>query len=144
VSRRLVGRAVAVGVALAMAGVACGGGGSNESNGSAASTTAPEDNRAPAAQVMAGLGRIGGIVGQVGLAASADAKSAKQLAEGIEPEWQKIEGTVRANDKDLYIRFEDDFAALKKSAADGDGTRAQQTAADVAEAIKAYLAKFPG
>jgi hypothetical protein len=133
-------RAVAVGLALAITGAACGGGGSSKSKGEA---SAPEDQRASAAQVTAGLGTIGGIVGQVSLAASADAKSAKQLNEGIEPEWEKIEGTVRANDKDLYIRFEDDFAALGKAAAAGDATKAQSTAADVADAIKAYLAKYP-
>ncbi|HEY4410542.1 MAG TPA: hypothetical protein VGO87_11730 [Acidimicrobiia bacterium] len=141
-SRSSVWRAVAVGLALAITGAACGGGGSSKSKGEA-SSQAPEDQRAPAAQVTAGLGAIGGVVGQVGLAASADAKSAKQLNEGIEPEWQKIEGTIRANDKDLYIRFEDDFAALGKAAAAGDGTKAQSTAADIADAIKTYLAKYP-
>ena len=143
VSRSSIWRAVAVGLALAVTGAACGGGGDSKSNGEAAKT-APEDQRASAAEVTAGLGRIGGIVGQVGLAASADSKSAKELNEGIEPEWEKIEGTVRANDKDLYLRFEDDFAALGKAAAAGDGPKATQTATDVAEAIKAYLAKFPG
>ena len=102
-SRSSVGRAVAVGLALAIAGAACGGGGSSKSKGEA-SAQAPEDQRAPAAQVTVGLGKIGGTVGQVGLAAGTDAKSAKELNEGIEPEWQKIEGTIRANDKDLYIR----------------------------------------
>src|SRR5256714_600883 len=122
VSRRSVWRAVTVGVALAIAGAAGGGGGggSSKGNGEAASTMAPEDHRASGVEVRAGLAKLGGIVGQVGLAASADAKSAKQLDEGIEPEWQKIEGTIRANDKDLYIRFEDDFAALSKAAAAGD------------------------
>jgi hypothetical protein len=134
---------VAVGLALAVTGACGGGGGSSKSNGETAKAS-PEDQRASAVKVTAGLGRIGGIVGQVGLAAGADAKSAKQLDEGIEPEWAKIEGTVRANDKDLYIRFEDDFAALGKAAAAGDGPKAQQTATDVAEAIKAYLAKYPG
>ena len=142
-SRSSVGRAVAVGLALAIAGAACGGGGSSKSKGEA-SAQAPEDQRAPAAQVTVGLGKIGGTVGQVGLAAGTDAKSAKELNEGIEPEWQKIEGTIRANDKDLYIRFEDDFAALGKAAAAGDATKAQQSAADVADAIKTYLAKYPG
>jgi len=136
-------RAVALGLALAVTGACGGGGGSSKSNGEA-TTAAPEDQRAPAAQVTTGLARIGAIVGQVGLAAGTDAKSAKQLDEGIEPEWQKIEGTVRANDKDLYLRFEDDFAALSKAAAAGDGPKATQTATDVAEAIKAYLAKYPG
>ena len=141
--RNSVGRAVAVGLALAIAGVACGGGGSS-SKSKGETSPAPEDQRAPAAQVTAGLGTIGGIVGQVGLAAGTDAKSAKELHTSIEPEWQKIEGTIRANDKDTYIRFEDDFAALGKAVAAGDSAKAQQTAADIADAIKAYLAKFPG
>ena len=143
-TRSSIWRAVGVGLALAVSGAACGGGGGTSKSKGEASSQAPEDQRAPATQVLAGLGTIGGIVGQVGLAASADAKSAKELNAGIEPEWQKIEGTVRANDKDLYIRFEDDFAALGKAAAAGDATKAQSSAADIAEAIKAYLAKFPG
>jgi len=143
VSRRSFCRVVALGLALATAGVACGGGGGGKDSAKG-STQAPEDLRAPAAQVTAGLGKIGGIVAQVSLAAGADATSAKQLNGTIEAEWQKVEGTIRANDKDLYIRFEDDFAALGKAAAAGDGAKAQQTAADVADAIKAYVAKFPG
>ena len=143
VSRTSMWRAVALGLALALTGACGGGGGGDSKSNGEASKSAPEDQRASAAQVTVGLGKIGGIVGQVGLAASADAKSAKQLNEGIEPEWEKIEGTVRANDKDLYLRFEDDFAALGKAAAAGDGPKAVQPAADVAEAIKAYLAKYP-
>ncbi|HEV7862008.1 MAG TPA: hypothetical protein VGR20_04880, partial [Acidimicrobiia bacterium] len=107
-------------------------------------TVAPESKRAPAAEVTAGLGKIDALVAQIGLAASADSKAAKDLTDGIEPTWQAIEGTIRANDKDLYIRFEDDFAALKKAAEAGDGTKAQQTAADISDAAKAYLARFPG
>jgi len=141
VNRRSVWRTVAVGLALATAG-ACGSGGSKSSDKQSAE--APESRRAPAAEVTVGLGKINSIAAQVGLAASADAKSAKELNAGIEPAWQAIEGTVRANDKDLYIRFEDDFAALGKAAAAGDGTKAQQSAAEIADAVKTYLAKFPG
>ena len=143
VSRSSVWRAVAVGLALVVSGACGGGGGGNSKSNGQASSPAPEDQRASAVEVTAGLAKIGGIVGQVGLAAGADAKSAKQLDEGIEPEWEKIEGTIRANDKDLYLRFEDDFAALGKAAAAGDATKATQTAADIAKAIKAYMAKYP-
>ena len=141
VTRRWVWRGVAVLLALTMGGVACGSDGDKKKD---AEKQAPEDLRAPAAAVTAGLGQIDAIVAQIGLAASADAKQAKELAEGIEPTWEKIEGTIRDNDKDAYIRFEDDFAALTKAAEAGDGPKAQQTAADVADAVKAYLAKFPG
>jgi hypothetical protein len=141
VNRRSMWVAVAVLLTLAVGGVACGSGGKSKD---AASAQAPEDLRAPAAAVTAGLGTINSLTAQIALAASADAKSAKQLNAGIEPAWRVIEGTVRANDKDLYIRFEDDFAALTKAADTGDGSKAQQAAADISEAVKAYLAKFPG
>jgi hypothetical protein len=133
--------AAAVVLILAVGGVACGSGGKSKD---AASAQAPEDLRAPAAAVTAGLGTVNSLTAQIALAASADAKSAKQLNAGIEPAWRVIEGTVRANDKDLYIRFEDDFAALTKAADTGDGPKAQQAAADISEAVKAYQAKFPG
>ena len=141
-NRRSMWGAAAVLLALTMGGVACGSGGGQSKD--AGSTQAPEDVRAPAAEVTAGLGTINSLSAQIGVAASADAKSAKQLNAGIEPVWKAIEGTVRANDKDLYIRFEDDFAALTKAAEAGDGPKAQEAAADIAEAVKAYLAKFPG
>jgi hypothetical protein len=143
VNRRSVWRMVAVLLALLTAGVACSSGGSG-SKESQKGSQAPEEHRASAADVTAGLTKIAGIVAPVSLAAGTDARAAKDLNKGIEPAWQQVEGTVRANDKDLYIRFEDDFAALTKAADAGDGAKAQQTAVDVADAIKTYLAKFPG
>jgi hypothetical protein len=134
--------AVAVLLALTLGGVACGSGGGKSKD--TASSQAPEDHRASAAEVTAGLRGIDSLAAQIGLAASADAKSAKGLNAGIEPAWKAIEGTVRANDKDIYIRFEDDFAALTQGAEAGDGPKAQQAAADVSQAVKAYLGKFPG
>jgi hypothetical protein len=125
-----------------MGGVACGSGGGKAKD--ADSKPAPEDLRAPAAAVTTGLGKIDPLAAQIALAASVDAKTAKEQAAGIEPLWQPIEGTIRENDKDAYIRFEDDFAALEKAAEAGDGPKAQQAAADISAAIKAYLAKFPG
>jgi len=142
VNRRFLGRAVAVLLARVLGGAACSSGGGKSKT--TASSSAPEDHRAPAAEVTAGLGKINSIGAQIGLLAAADAKAAKELDDTIEPAWQAIEGTVRTNDKDLYIRFEDDFATLSKAAADGDGPKAQQASVDIAGAVKAYLAKFPG
>jgi hypothetical protein len=142
VNRRSAGSAVAVLLALSLGGVSCSSG--SDKSKDTASTTAPEDHRASAIEVTAGLGKINSVAAQISLAAGADAKAAKELDDGIEPAWAAIEGTVRANDKDLYIRFEDDFAALSKAAAAGDGPKAEQASADIAAAVKAYLAKFPG
>src|SRR5581483_11220138 len=141
VNRRSVWRMAAVLLALTTAVTACGSGGGGNSK---ESKEAPEAHQAPAAQVTAGLGQIKDLAARVSAAAAADAKSAKALDEGIEPAWNQIEGTVRTNDSDLYLRFEDDFAALSKAASAGDGPKAEQTSADISDAVQSYLAKFPG
>jgi len=142
VNRRSVWRMAAVLLALTTAGTACGSGGG--SSNAKESKEAPEAHQAPAAQVTAGLGQIKDLAARVSAAAASDAKSAKALDEGIEPAWNQIEGTVRTNDADLYLRFEDDFAAIEKAVESGDAAKTQSSTADVSAAVKAYLAKYPG
>jgi len=139
VNRRSLWRGVAVLLAVAVGGVACG---SDKKDDEAKS--APEDLRAPAAQVTKGLGDIDALVKQISATVSGDAKAAKEQVEGIEKLWEPIEGTIRENDKDAYIRFEDDFAAIEKAVGDADATKTSSAASDVSEAVKAYLAKYPG
>lgn len=138
-NRKSLWRGVAVLLALAVGGVACG----SDNKGDKAAP-APEDQRAPAAQVAKGLGDIDALVKQISTTVNADAKAAKDQTEGIEKLWEPIEGTIRENDKDAYIRFEDDFAALGKAVGDADAAKTQSTASDVSEAVKAYVAKYPG
>jgi hypothetical protein len=139
VNRRSWWRGVAVLLAVAIGGVACS---SDKKEDNAA--PAAEDLRAPAAQVAKGLGDIDALVKQISATVTADAKAAKEQAEGIEKLWEPIEGTIRENDKDAYIRFEDDFAAIDKAVGDADAAKTQSTAGDVSEAVKAYVAKYPG
>jgi hypothetical protein len=125
-------------LALTVSGAACGGDKEKKAE--------PDryEQRVSAQDVATGLGKIQTLTNQISLAVSADAKAAQEQAKGIEELWEPIEGTIRANDKDSYIRFEDDFAALEKAAESSDAAKAQSTSADVAEAVKAYLAKYPG
>ena len=125
-------------LALAVGGVACG------KDEKKASEPDRYEQRVSAKDVATGLGQIETLTNQIALAVSADAKAAKAQAEGIEKLWEPIEGTIRANDKDSYIRFEDDFAALEKAADDADSAKAQTAAKDVSEAVKAYVGKYPG
>ena len=141
--RRSMWRGVAAAVALTLAGAACGSGGGKEEKAESKESSR-YDRRASASDVSTGLGKIETLANQVALGVSADAKAAKEQAEGIEALWEPIEGTIRANDQDLYIRFEDDFAALKQASAAADATKAKATEADVAEAVRAYRAKFGG
>ena len=110
----------------------------------ASSSAAPEDVRAPDAQVAAGLGQIKTIANQVAQLTATDKATAKQVDDQIEPAWQQIEGTVKANDPDTYLTFEDSFADLEQAVDSGDAAKAQQTASTVSATVDAYVAKHPG
>jgi hypothetical protein len=133
--------AVAALAGLAMAG--CSSSSKDSSSSGSATTVAPEDLRASAAEVGAGLKHLQAIAVDVATAGNDKAK-AKSLTDQIEPVWKKVEGTVKANDKDAYVSFEDNFALLEKSANSGDAAKAEQAATGVSKAVAAYLSKFPG
>lgn len=137
-----VGRVVAVALAVSLGVAGC----SDDADDATVTTdaaAAPEDVRAPAAEVTTGLRQIETIASAVA-AAGADTDAAKAQVEEIEPVWARIEGTVKANDEDAYVSFEDSFALLEKAAEEGDAARSQQGSADVAKAVSAYLAEYPG
>jgi hypothetical protein len=144
--RTLRGRLVlgAVMVAASVALGACGGDDSDGAGSSAATSTAtaegaaaPEDKIAPDAEVGAGLVKLKGVAASV--AGAADGAAAKDAAEGLEPVWQPIEGTVKKNEPDLYLDVEDSFQRLESGSLDNakKGAQALNTAVD------AYLAKHP-
>jgi predicted component of type VI protein secretion system len=127
-------------VAASVALGACGGDGSDSAASSSAATqttAAPEDTIAPDAAVGAGLVRLKGVAAKA--AAAADGEAAKQAAEGLEPIWRPIEGTVKKNEPDLYLAVEDSFQRLES----GDLVNAKKGAAALSTAVDAYLAKHP-
>ena len=140
---RRLARLLVVALAVAVVAGACGSSGGDK-DADAASATAPENQRASAAEVATGLHKIEGIAKDIAAAAGSDKSRAKELSEQIEPVWQGIEGTVKANDQDTYVTFEDSFAALGRAADDGDGAKASKAAGDVSATVDAYLAKHPG
>ena len=101
-------------------------------------------SKAPAAAVTAGLKQIQDITGQLAQAVGTDKAKAKDLNEQIEPVWQQIEGTIKSNDAESYLTFEDNFAMLGKAVENGDTAKAQQAATAVAATVATYLAKYPG
>jgi hypothetical protein len=111
---------------------------------SADESQAPEEVRASAADVSAGLTQIRGITAQAAQTVGSDKAKAKELNEQIEPVWEHVEGTVKANDSDAYIIFEDSFAQLGKAVDAGDAAKAQQAATTVATTVTEYLEKYPG
>ena len=141
-------RVVFVAAAVSLMAMACSSDSKTATTSSSASSStssaAPEDVRAPAAAVATGLKSIKTIADSIAAAAGSDKVAAKAEVDKIEPVWQEIEGTVKANDPDAYITFEDSFAVLGTAADDGDAAKAHQGADDVAKAVDAYLAKYPG
>jgi hypothetical protein len=129
---------------VASVGLAACGGDDADSAGSGtggaattAATAAPEDRIAPDAEVGAGLVKLKGVAAKV--AGAADGAEAKQAAEGLEPVWQPIEGTVKRNEPDLYLDVEDSFQRLES----GDLANAKKGAEALDTAVDAYLAKHP-
>jgi hypothetical protein len=98
----------------------------------------PESHIAPDAEVTAGLAALKGVGAKV--AAAGDGDAAKAAAEGLEPVWQPIEGTVKKNEPDLYLDIEDSFQRMES----GDADNAKQGAQAMATAVDDYLAKHPG
>ena len=140
----LLAALVALGTGLA----ACGGddNDSADSSSSAGTTSAastqasasPEDQIAPDAAVGAGLVKLKGVAETIADAPNAD--ESKEAAEGLEPVWRPIEGTVKKNEPDLYLDIEDSFQRMES----GDLANAKKGAQSMATAVDAYLAKHPG
>jgi len=111
---------------------------------SGASPAVPEGASASAADVASGLHKIQDIaVGVAGAVVGRDEAKAEQLHGDIEPEWQKIEDTIRAHDKDAYAGLEDTFTQLKVAAKAADAAGASKASYNVAVAVKSYLSKHP-
>ena len=72
------------------------------------------------------------------------AEPAADLNDQIEPEWQAIEGTIKSNDQDVYLTFEDTFALLGNAVDDGDAAAAKDAADTIGTAADDYLADYPG
>jgi hypothetical protein len=139
-------RLLALAIGFTIVGAACSSDAAKTAtagSASASASQAPEDRRATAADVTAGLDKINGITQQLA-AAGTDKAVAQALDEQIEPIWSTIEGTVKANDPDSYIAFEDAFAVLEDASKAGDAIKTKQGADSVAATVTAYLAKYPG
>lgn len=140
--KRLVMVLVAA-ASVALTGCA-GGGPSGPAVGASSAASAPEEQRTTPAVVATGLRNIQRIAGQIAAAAGTDRAKATGLAEQIEPQWQPVEGTVKANDQDAYLAFEDAFAVLEGAADKGDAPAAAKGSEAVSSAAQRYLATYPG
>jgi hypothetical protein len=117
---------------------------SSPKQGASDSSPVPEEQRASAAEVATGLRQIDETAKGIAEKAGSDKAAAQQLEKQIEPAWQKIEGTIKSNDPDVYITFEDNFALLGVASEDGDAAKARTASETVSRTVSDYLAKYPG
>ena len=142
VARRLVTALLAV---LALAGVLAACGDDDDSSaGSSTTTTAPEEARASDAEVATGLATIKQLATDIASAMTAnDTAKASDLVDQIEPTWAKIEGTIKENDEDTYLAFEDAFAAIGLAVKNDDAAKTNSEASTIATTADKYLQAHP-
>ena len=102
------------------------------------------EEKASADTVAAGLQKIEGIAASSAAAVGKDEAKAEKLHADIEPVWEKIESTVRANDSDAYVALEGSFTLLKIAAKGADTSKASKASEELSSAVKTYLASHPG
>jgi hypothetical protein len=138
---RIIGT-ILVCTALSLGGAACSS--DDSTGGETDPSPAPEEVTTSAAAVATGLTAISGTVSDIADVAGTDQAAAEALVEEIEPVWEEIEGTVKANDPDAYVTFEDNFALIGTAVEEGDAQQAGSAATAVSDAVTAYLASYPG
>jgi LPXTG-motif cell wall-anchored protein len=77
------------------------------------------------------------------VAAGEDRTKAQEAANAITPVWELIETTIKANDNDAYLDFEEALHNISSAALAGDPTQAGEAAGIFGTAAKSYVAKFP-
>lgn len=123
--------------AAALGLIACGDSKDN-ADAPATQTQAPESRRAPDAEVASGLKRLARIAD--GISRIKAEAASKKASAGLEPVWMKVEGTVKANEPDIYATIEEDLSLLES----GDAKKTQTGAGEMRTRVDAYLAKHPG
>jgi hypothetical protein len=142
--RRVTAAVLALGLVFL---AACGDDDDSDAAGSSgeSGTTAPEDLRVSDAEAAAGLQQIDDLVDQVAeRVGDGDDDGAVEANDQINPVWVSVEGTIKENDQDAYLTFEDQFAVLTRAMDEADSVGAQTAAETVSDTAGSYLADHPG
>jgi hypothetical protein len=122
--------------------VACGSSSSGSSDASPTTASETEETYVvvPDSQVTAGLGVINaqGVKAAATIAAGNDAKD---TIDAMYAKWASIEGTIRQNEADMYLDFEDALGSLKNANEDKDKLAAATAVKDFATTSAKYLAQ---
>jgi hypothetical protein len=102
--------------------------------------TTPEDVKAPMSEVLTKLPTMvkDGNEAQTA-AADADFDTAASTFEELHEIWEEVEGTVKAEDADIYERIETAQGLIKDGAENKNASRVATGAADQATAVQQFI-----
>ena len=111
------------------------------SSGEAKSTqTTPEEVKAPMAEVLTKLPTMVTEANEAKTAAAdADFATAASKFEELHEIWEEVEGTVKAEDADIYERIETAQGLIKDGAENENASRVATGAADQATAVQQFI-----
>jgi len=98
----------------------------------------------PAAVVTAGLNEVRAQAVKIKSTLPTNQTEADTMTTAMYDKWFSFEGTVRKNDKNLYLQMEDGLAAIKAGVQQNNPTKVDKGIKDLEEGMTGYLAKYPG
>lgn len=143
--RPLVALTIAVAL-ITLVGTACSSKSSSDSvgQGEATTTTAGSTYELVSDEVVsAGLAEVRQMAAQVKVTLATDQAAAEALVTEMYDKWFAFEGTIRKNDKNLYLQMEDGLAAIKSGAQLNNMEKVDKGIADLEEGATGYLSAHP-
>ncbi len=104
------------------------------------STVSPSYSIVPPAKVSAGLAEVQRMAAALQATLATDQKAATADLEKMYTTWYEFEGTIRANDKDLYLQMEDGLGSIKLGVQENRPDRITSGMVDLTAGATAYLA----
>ena len=125
---------------------ACGSDDPKESTATTAAG-AEEEEEGEEYEIVSDAAVATGLASTITTLTSMSAAPATATAEAITEvfeEWESYEGTIKENDANSYLTFEDALGAFKKAAEAGDQGAMTAATADFSTAASTYLTAHPG
>lgn len=97
----------------------------------------------PAAEVKAGLTEVRAMAAGVKATLAAGGTYAEADVRKMYDRWFLFEGSVRQNDKNLYLQMEDGLAAIKAGVEQKRPDKVDRGLKDLEDGSSSYLVKFP-
>ena len=142
---RFFGRSLVALVAMATVSSSLGACSGSNSGGTSETTTASGStyNVVSDAAVTAGLAKVSAIMATLEARRVADEADARAGLEEMYNAWFEIEGTVRKNEKDMYLQMEDGLVSAKIGVQENRLPKIKSGITDFDAARTLYLAKHP-